>query len=153
MEIVVRETVRQPDDDDDAPEWTVAIGLRRALVHLLIWSLVLLPLWAGFVWLLTPWFNWFPTGRRGSTFLISVMAAIPGWPAGLVLWNWMLDRAGFTSRLLSVAATICILGVAAGGALVSDVYRPLDGTRLGAAIFGFAAAAMYKVVWDTLTDI
>jgi hypothetical protein len=151
--VSVRETVGQPDEDDEAPEWTIAIGLRRATFHLLGWSAALFPLWAGLVWLLTPWFNTLPTGRRGGLmWIVFLIAAMCGWVAGRALWSPMLDRAGFVSRLLSLMATLFIAAIAVGGVWVADTYRPLAGERLWLTMIGFFVAAMYDVVMDTLTD-
>jgi hypothetical protein len=126
-----------------AGEWTPLVGLRRAVISLAIRSLIILPLWAGLVWGLTPLLLMFPLGIRvfGG---IAILLAIPGCLIGHVLASGLADRAGFQSMLLGFLAAVFAVTTIISGIMIAQIANPLPGWQGG---FTAIATSLFAVGW------
>lgn len=96
--------------------WTTARGLRDAARYLLVVGIVSVLVLGGALSLLGPWLGTvLPTGQRGSGTLLFLLTA-PVWlTAPRLLWDRLIDRAGFVSRILAVAGVLTAALIAALG--------------------------------------
>ena len=137
-------------------EWTIGVGLRRAAVHLLIWSIVSTIGWAAALWLLAPLINSIPDAMAPSNRVKGLVYAVIAVPAGAILAHVlharMLDAAGFSSRVLSAISLIFIWAVAIGGTLTAIMFRPLRDNRDVVMYVSVGAIATIIVIYETLTD-
>ena len=132
-------------------DWTPLVGLRRAAVYLLLRVMVLLPVWAGVIWVCTPLLRMFPL-RIGSLGGMAILMAIPGMIVGHVLGLGLTEKAGFQSFLLTVMAGVAAVGVVYGGFVLSGLSRPLSGWVVGFSMVSAMAFAIAWVVKRTLLD-
>jgi len=137
-------------------EWTVGVGLRRAGVHLIMWSIVCTIGWAAALWLLAPLINSIPDATARSTRTGTLLYALIAVPAGGALAHVqharMLDAAGFTSRLLSACSLMFIWATAIGGVLLVNLVRPLRDDRDAVMYISVGAIATVIVIYETLVD-
>ena len=124
-------------------EWTMWTGLRRVLVSLMLRSLIILPLWAGLVWVLSSVLANITLGGRGFTG-IAIILTIPGIAIGHVLMTGLADRAGFQSMLLGALAAAFAIGTIIGGIALAEVFQPLPGWWGG---FTAIAMSLFAVAW------
>jgi hypothetical protein len=132
------ETVRAPRPG----EWTVGVGIRRALVAIVMRSALVLPFWAGFVWLLAPIVNAFPFSifAMGG---VAVLFIVPGVAIGHVVSRRLNDIAGAQSYLFTIMAVVCEIAVAMGGVEIAQIWRPLPQW----ADFIAMTATAYAALW------
>lgn len=127
-------------------EWTLAIGLRRAAVYLLIWSLISAAIWIGTVYAAAPLLAQF----RTRAFLIpsAALGAFIGW----MLVRNLSETAGFSGWILAFLASACAFTIIIGGINLVAAYRPIDGHVI--FMIGGAACltALAIVVMLTLRD-
>jgi hypothetical protein len=136
-------------------EWTVSTALRRAAVHLLLWSVVCLAVWTMLAWSITPVLDAIPGTARGSArarFVVSLIVVLPmAWLCMRQLYDQLTEVAGFNSLLLTVAACACVWGVAIGGLLIAQhIRKPVAGN--GAMALALGLAATVWIVYETYAD-
>lgn len=82
-------------------EWTVFLALRKAAVHLLLWSVVCLAVWTALAWIITPVLDSIPGTSRGSSrtrFVVSLIVVLPmAWLCTRQLFEKLTEAAGFNS--------------------------------------------------------
>lgn len=133
-------------------EWSIGIGLRRAVVHLISWSVGIAIVWGVLLFAGAPWINQIPVRGRGVLLVYSLIAASPGLAAGYLLFHQLQEKAGFTSLLLSGFAVAFTWGSFIAGALVADSFRSLDGGRRVMLIFAAGAIATVEIIYETFAD-
>lgn len=104
-------------------EWSIGIGLRKAAIALLIRAAIVLPFWAGFVWLVTPLLGWLPMGFT-TMGAVGLLFVIPGVSIGHVLSRGLNDIAGMQSIVVTAMAFVCIAAMTAGGVEIAALIRP-----------------------------
>ena len=138
--------------DDD---WDVGVGLRKAVIHLLLWGAVCLVIWIGVVWLVTPWLDALPSRASGGSRLRSLVSTLIALPIAVLcvrlLFTKMIEAAGFTSMVLSVISICAICGIAFGGAAIAAMIRPPQ-TSTAMLWIGMGGIAMVWILYETFAD-
>lgn len=108
-----------------AGDWTPVQGLARASGALLIRSIIVLPFWAGFIWLVTPLLNLFPFPGFWMGGLIgrALIIIIPACVLGHVLSRKLNDKAGMQSVIITGLALVFAIAVIAGGIELAVFFR------------------------------
>jgi len=136
-------------------EWDIGVGLRRAVIHLLLWGAVCLAIWIGVVWLVTPWLDALPSRASGGSRLRSLVSTLIALPIAVLcirlLYSKMLETAGFTSMVLSLLSSVTVWGVAVGGAAIAAMIRPPQ-TSTAMLWIGMGAIAMVWILYETFAD-
>lgn len=132
-------------------EWTIAVGLRRALAILLLRSLILLPFWAALLWLITPAANMLPL-HWTQFMLLGALMTIPGGAIGATLARGLTERAGFVSVVLTAITVAFAWGVVLGGLHGSGLLRPLGDWQSLLAPGAAGGVATLWAVKNTLLD-
>jgi hypothetical protein len=100
--------------------------------------------------------NMWPEPNRGeiryASLLYLLVGLAPGWIMGKALWSSMVERAGFTSLLLSAMGFLAILLVTIGGVMFADQLRPLHSSRGFCLILASGFVASCELVFDTFAD-
>ncbi len=83
-------------------DWSIGIGLRRAVVHLVLWSIICAILWAAWLWLTTPVVNAILEAipgrpRRLTTMIMAAQVAPFCWIFAKLLYDRMIERAASTA--------------------------------------------------------
>lgn len=137
-------------------EWTIGTGLRRAFMHLVIWSVICGLGWAAVLWVVTPWLNAIPdagaASSRGRMLLYGLIGLPVAWGMTHLLYSRMVEAAGFSSAILSTAAIVAIVGATVGGVALAGQLRPLADGRdmLMCIVVSFGAGLL--VIYEILTD-
>ena len=101
-------------------QWNLGIGLRRAVVHLAIWSLLCGAAWTAAAYAATPFLN------RYSARAFSLPSAAFGAVIGWALMRRLADVAGFAGWFLAFLAFVFAAATIVGGMTIVDVLRPLN---------------------------
>ncbi len=117
--------------------WSIAIGLRRAVLNELRWGAMFLAALTAVLWLASP-------ALRHSPRLSMLLEIAVTVPVTWLLWHRLVEAAGFLSAILVGIALTTIAIVALGSAAVASVIGPLD----PAAAFGFGAfLCLFSFLW------
>jgi hypothetical protein len=141
--------MQQPHDERD---WSIGIGLRNALLNLLAWGVILALAWALLLIVLAPLINKIPLSGRGILFVYALIAIVPGWALGHVLYDRMTERAGFNSLVLTGVALMAVWAASIAGGLLADGVRTLDAHREWLLIISAGFIATIYVIYETLAD-
>ena len=133
-------------------EWSIGIGLRRALVHLVIWGIAIAVAWGALLMVIAPWINQIPVRGRGVFLVYGLIAALPGVAAGYLMFHRMQERAGFTSQVLSGLALVFVWGALVAGGVAADSLRSLEGGRGGLLIVMAGLIATVEIIYETFAD-
>jgi len=137
-QFTLNELIRAPQKG----EWSLATGLRQALLAIVIRSIVVLPFWAAFVWLVAPVVEMFPFDpfAMGGVALIFI---VPGVAIGHVISRRLNDIAGCQSLLFTALAAAFEVAIAIGGVKIAEIWRPMPNWG------GFVAmcATLYAALW------
>ncbi len=147
------------DESGQRERWTPGIGLRRGLVHQLIWGTVCTVVVAACLALASPALNevpvvWEEIGIFGiqTTLLVLGVAAVLSVPVLWLLWKRLQTAAGFTGALLGAVAVITIGVVAGAGAVLATAIGDLDG-RMGLAVaLAMSAICLGWIYYEVATD-
>ena len=105
-------------------------------------SIVVLPFWAAFVWLVAPVVEMFPFDpfAMGGVALIFI---VPGVAIGHVISRRLNDIAGCQSLLFTALAAAFEVAIAIGGVKIAEIWRPMPNWG------GFVAmcATLYAALW------
>jgi hypothetical protein len=123
--------------DDD---WNIGIGIRNALVYLVIWSVVLGAVWTAAVYFVAPVINTIGPGR------LLIPAAALGMGIGWVLVRGLTEVAGFSGFIPMILAFAFAVALVLGGVIVVDLVRPLP-TGTGFYVGGPAAIGACVVIF------
>jgi hypothetical protein len=137
-QFTLNELIRAPREGD----WTLAIGFRKALLALAARSVLVLPFWAGLVWLLAPLVETFPfnTWAMGG---IAVLFILPGVAMGHAVSRGLNDIAGCQSYLFTTLAVAFELAIVIGGVKIAEIWRPMP--NWGG--FVVMTAVFYAALW------
>lgn len=141
--------VRQHD------EWTIGLGLRRAIIHELIWGIVCFAATAAILWIAAPWINQLMEegpGARYRRWVLLLGGGVLAIPLLWLLWKRMLEAAGFTGWVVGCIGFVSIALVASGAALVARGAGPLHGNSAVMMTIAMIAVSGVSIVYDVLTD-
>jgi hypothetical protein len=133
-------------------DWSIGIGLRNALLHLFVWGVILALVWALLLVVLAPLINKIPLSGRGILFVYALIAIVPGWALGHVLYDRMTERAGFNSLILTGMALIAVWAASIAGGLLADGIRTLDAHREWLLIIPAGFVATVDLLYETFAD-
>jgi hypothetical protein len=136
-------------------EWTLATGLRRATIHLLIWSAVCLTIWIVAVLLITPLIEMLPEGGRGSRRIRGLVTLLAAGPMAWLCVRWVFEQmqesTGFNSLILSVSAVVSVWVIAFVGVIIANAIRkPQVGN--GMLWIGLGGICTVWIVYETYAD-
>src|SRR4051812_34465616 len=127
-------------------KWTLAIGFRRALVHLIEWSVA-----CGIVWIVALYLV-LPLAALDTLLMMAATATV-GAALGWLMVRNLGERAGFSGwipMLLSIGFSVAYLLI--GGAIVQGL-RPVDPSVRFYAIDSGCAGAVAVIFWTCLADM
>lgn len=99
-------------------EWTIWIGLRRALFSLTVRSFIVLVPWIGIIWVMSNPMSQF--GRFNTLMLILLGIGI-----GYAFSSRLSDHAGFTSFILMGLASLFACGTILAGVMLVSIFYPI----------------------------
>jgi hypothetical protein len=132
-------------------EWTPAIGLRRALGHLVIRSAVALAIWTGLVWLAVPALN-FLVAHWAVMGVTGLILAAPGTAIGYALWRKLPDLAGMSGFPVAGMALLFGAVVVIVGVVVAHAIRPLEDWQYMFTMFGTMTWLSAWIIRSALVD-
>ncbi len=139
-------------------EWTPAHGLRRGVLHELVWGAVCAAVIAAVLAVATPSLNEIPVvieeiGIFGlqSGILVLMIAVGLSLPAIWLMWKRLQVTAGFTGALLGALAVISIAAAASVGALLASALGNLDGGVAIACALAIPAICFVWIAYDVST--
>lgn len=130
-------------------DWSEAIGLKRAAISVLIRSAICLPIWAAFIWFITPAVNQIPMSIAWFA-VMGLILAIPSVALAHALSRGLIERAGFVSPIVTVIAVAFACGVIYGGGEIAGQFRELVDWRIG---FIQIAAGLFTTLWIAKTTL
>ena len=136
-------------------EWTLATGLRKAAIHLLIWSLICLAIWVVAVLAVTPLLEMLPDASRGARRLQGLVMLLGAGPVAWVCVRWLFEQmqesAGFGSLLLSALSIVFVWALALAGVIVANAIRTPQVDN-GLFWVGLGAIATVWILYETYAD-
>lgn len=136
------------------PEWTLGVGIRRALLHCALWGTIYAALLLALLWLAAPLLNQIPIGGgRGATILAGLVVLPAALPAPWLLWHRMVERAGFMSRLLAIPSILTVLAVVAVGVGIPFQAGVLSERLAAWFAIGIPAIHIVDVVYELMVEL
>jgi hypothetical protein len=136
-------------------DWTLAKGVRRAVVHLLIWSLVCLVTWTVVVLITTPLLDAIPgqgTGISRARSIVSTVIALPmSWFCKRRLYEKLSEAAGFNSIQLLGMAYVCLWLIAFTGVMFAERINP-PAVNNGMLWLRLGLAGSVWMAWEMFAD-
>ncbi len=146
------------DSEPQREEWTPARGLRRGVLHELVWGAVCAAVTAAVLAVATPSLNEIPEvikqiGIFGlqSGIVVLMIAIGLSLPAIWLMWKRLQVTAGFAGALLGALAVISIAAAAGVGALLASRLGTLDGGMAIACAVTISAICFAWIAYDVST--
>ena len=99
-------------------DWSFQIGLRNTIISLVIRSLIILPLWAAIIWIMSTYLANF--GRFNL-----IILPFLGMAMGYGFSTKLTDHAGFTGTILMFIAWAFAIAMLIAGVTIVDQFHPL----------------------------
>lgn len=132
-------------------EWSPGRGLMIAAFTTLIRAILILPIWTGLIWFISPALTAYPLHFRAILAIIAIFA-IPGIIIGYCFSYNLTEKAGFVSSFITAFTSLTAIFVIYGGVTLSQIFRPLPGWIPGALIVVPMAFAVTWIIKKTLLD-
>ncbi len=128
------------------------IGLRRALLHELLWGTLCAGLLGAILWVAAPVLNMAAALPSRGRVLAAVAGAVVSAPIIWILWRVVQEKAGFNGAILGAIAWFTISGVAVAGASLACWRGPLTASAALLVAVGIMFTGLIAVIYDVLTD-
>ncbi|MCZ6836774.1 MAG: hypothetical protein O7G85_13445 [Planctomycetota bacterium] len=134
-------------------EWSLFIGLRRALMFLFVRSLVMTLFFVGLLWITQPLIVMYNFNFHAKVLLgMSILFILPGFFIGHTLSKKLSEYAGFQSILLGVIASAFALGVVLGSVMILQQFQYFPGWRGPMIIVSTSFFAIGWIIRNTFID-